>query len=157
MTGIRTAQPDDIAAMVALAERYRARLETYEPLFWRKAAGSAEAQARFFETLLPRDEVLALVHSGVDSLAGFLIAVLQAAPPVYDPGGLTCRIDDFCVAEERLWPRAGAALLVEACRRAKERGAAQVVVVCPHRDLAKATLLAVEGLSVASAWHTRTL
>jgi hypothetical protein len=97
------------------------------------------------------------VHRAVNGLAGFLIATLQPAPPVYAPGGLTCVIDDFCVAEARYWPKAGAALLQEAMRCARERGAAQVVVACPHRDQAKLTLLAGEGLSVASEWHVRPL
>ena len=101
--------------------------------------------------------MVALVHRAVEGLAGFLIATMQAAPPVYDPGGLTGVIDDFCMAEERYWPKAGSALLNEAMRRARERGAVQVVVVCPHRDQAKLTLLAAEGLSVASEWHTRPL
>lgn len=157
MDAIRVAQAEDVPAMVALSERYRARLEHYQPVFWRKAEGAAQAQTRYFLSLLPRTDVVALVHRAVNGLAGFLIATLQPAPPVYAPGGLTCVIDDFCVAEERYWPKAGAALLQEAMRGARERGAAQVVVVCPHRDQAKLTLLAAEELSVASEWHVRAL
>ena len=157
MDAIRSAQPDDIPALVALAEQYRRQLAAYQPVLWRPSPNSAEAQTRYFAHLLPRPETLALVHQAVDGLAGFLVAVLQAAPPVYAPGGPTCLIDDFCMAEERYWPKAGTALLHAAMRGAKERGAAQVVVVCPHRDQAKLTLLAAEGLSVASEWHTRAL
>lgn len=155
MDAIRWAQADDVPAMVALSERYRRQLATYEPVFWRPASDAVEAQTRYFLSVLPRPEVLALVYRAVDGLAGFVIATLQPAPPVYDPGGLTCLIDDFCVEEERYWPKAGAALLQEAMRCAKERGAVQVVVICPHRDQAKLTLLSAEGLSVASEWHTR--
>ncbi len=158
MDAIRAAQADDVPAMVAQSEQYREQLQTYQPVFWRKAEGSAEAQARYFLGLLQRSDVIALVHRAVnDGLAGFLIATLQAAPPVYDPGGLTCTIDDFCVAQAIHWPKAGTALLHAAMRLARERGAVQVVVVCPHRDQAKLTLLAGEGLSVASEWHTRPL
>ena len=157
MDAIRPAQPDDVPAMVALSERYRAQLETYEPQFWRKAEGAAAAQTRYFLDLLQRPEVIARVHRAVEGLAGFVIATLISAPPVYAPGGLTCVVDDFCVAEARFWPKAGTALLQEAMRCARERGAVQVVVVCPHRDQAKLTLLAAEGLHVASEWHTRRL
>ena len=157
MEAIRTAQADDVAGMVALSEQYRRQLETYQPVFWRKADGSAGAQTRYFLSLLQRPDVLALVHRAVDGLAGFLIAALREAPPVYAPGGLTCVIDDFCVAEESYWPKAGTALLREAMRVARARGAVQIVVVCPHRDQAKLTLLAAEGLSAASEWHTRPL
>ena len=157
MDAIRTAQADDVPAMVALSERYRAQLELYEPRFWRKAEGTAAAQTRYFLELLQRPEVLALVHRAVEGLAGFVIATLSPGPPVYAPGGLTCVIDDFCVAEARYWPKAGAALLREAMRCARQRGAAQVVVVCPHRDQAKLTLLAREGLSVTTEWLTKGL
>ena len=157
MDGIRTAQAEDVPGMVALSEQYRRRLETYQPVFWRRAEDAAAAQTEYFHSLLQRPEVIALVHKAVSGLAGFLIATLQAAPPVYAPGGLTCVIDDFCIGEETYWPTAGVALLHEANRRAKERGAVQVVVVCPHRDQAKLTLLAAEGLTIASEWHTRTI
>ncbi len=157
MDAIRAAEAEDIAGMVALSEQYRQRLERYQPVFWRTAEGSAEAQARYFASLLPRADVLALVHGAVTGLAGFVIVRLQEAPPVYAPGGLTATIDDFCVAQELHWPTTGAALLNEAIRRARERGAVQVVVVCPHRDQAKLTLLAAEGLTIASEWHTRTI
>ena len=157
MDAIRTAEADDVAGMVALSERYRQQLEHYQPVFWRKAPGSDAAQASYFQSLLQRPEVIAIVHRAVTGLAGFLVATLDEAPPVYAPGGLTCTIDDFCVAEELHWPITGATLLNEAVRRARERGAIQVVVVCPHRDQAKRTLLAAEGLAIASEWHTRAL
>jgi hypothetical protein len=157
MDAIRKAEREDVPAMVALSEQYRRSLEAYAPVFWRKAPGSAEAQAAYFESLFQRDDVLMLVHRAVEGVAGFLIAHLHAAPPVFAPGGLTCIIDDFCMAEGFYWPKAGAHLLREAMRCAKERGAVQVVVVCPHRDQIKQTLLAAEGLSVVSEWHTRAL
>ena len=157
MDGVRTAGVGDVAGMVALSERYRRRLETYQPVFWRRAPDSAEAQTRFFTTLLERADALALVHLAFAGLAGFLIATLREAPPVYAPGGLTCSIDDFCMAEDRYWPKAGTALLGEAMRWAREHGAVQVVVAAPHRDQPKLTLLAAEGLSAASEWHTRAL
>jgi hypothetical protein len=157
MDAIRAAMPDDVPAMVALSEKYRRQLETFQPVLWRKAEGSAEAQADYFRALLRRDDVLALVHSAVEGLAGFLVATVQSAPPVYAPGGPTCLIDDFCMGEGRYWPKAGAALLSEAMRRARERGAVQVVVICPHHDQAKLALLASEGLTIASEWHTRPL
>ncbi len=157
MDAIRTAEADDVEGMVALSEQYRQQLERYQPVFWRKAADSAAAQTSFFLALLQRPNVIAIVHRAVTGLAGFLVATLVEAPPVYAPGGLTCVVDDFCVAEELHWPLTGAALLNEATRRAREQGAVQVVVVCPHRDQAKLALLAAEGLTVASEWHTRAL
>lgn len=154
MDAIRTAATKDMAGMVALAERYRRQLERYQPDFGRAGLVSAADQASYYLSLLTRPEVIALVHGAVSGLAGFLIAILREVPPAYVPGGLTCTVEDFCVAEEIHWPTTGAALLREAVRRAGERGAVQVVVICPHRDQAKLTLLAAEGLSVASEWRT---
>ena len=81
--------------------------------------------------------MIALVHESAGSIDGFVIAALMDAPPVYDPGGLTCLIDDFVVADGRDWQTIGLALLAEANRQARERGAAQTVVVCGHQDQPK--------------------
>jgi len=50
-----------------------------------------------------------VAHADVPAMAagqltGFLIATLNLAPPVYDPGGLTCDIDDFVVTPAPKWP-----------------------------------------------------
>jgi hypothetical protein len=42
---------------------------------------------------------------------GFLIATLIPAPPVYDPGGRTCLIDDFVVIPAANWLTTGVELL----------------------------------------------
>jgi len=78
--------------------------------------------------------------------------MLIPALPVYDPGDLTCLVDDFVVREPEAWPQAGASLLREVNRLAKERGAVQTVVVCRRLDEAKRTTLANEKLTVVSEW-----
>lgn len=78
--------------------------------------------------------------------------MIVAAPPVYDPGGPTCLIDDFAVAVPEQWPTVGVDLLGALRRTARERGAAQVVVVCGHLDGPKRTALEHSGLSIASEW-----
>jgi len=85
-------------------------------------------------------------------LVGFLIATLAAAPPVYDPGGLACIVDDFTVADSADWPTVGADLLRAIRHAASGRGAAQIVVVTAQLDEAKRATLAASGLSVASEW-----
>ena len=42
MDGVRTAGVGDVAGMVALSERYRRRLETYQPVFWRRAPDAGQ-------------------------------------------------------------------------------------------------------------------
>ncbi len=76
--------------------------------------------------------MVALVHEEGQAIDGFIIGTLVEAPPVYDPGGLTCIVDDFMVARPEDWPTTGAALLGEVSSRAQARGAVQTVVVCGH-------------------------
>ena len=70
------------------------------------------------------------------------------APEVYNPGGLTVMIDDFCVTSENLWQSVGAKLIEET----KARGATQIVVVCGAADLPKRKLLMDQNLSITSEW-----
>ena len=79
-------------------------------------------------------------------------AGLHGAPPVYDPGGLTCDIDDFVVEDPSLWSSVGRALLEGAISEARTRKAVQVVVVTGGHDLPKREMLGSMGLALASEW-----
>ena len=86
-------------------------------------------------------------------LTGFLIASLNPAPPVYDPGGLSCVIDDFAVASADDWLTTAAfGLLRAALAEAGQRRAVQAVVVTAHLDEPKRQALGACGLQVASEW-----
>jgi GNAT superfamily N-acetyltransferase len=86
-------------------------------------------------------------------IAGFIIGKLMPAPEVYNPGGLTLMIDDFCVADEAEWHSIGSKLVQEIKTIAKLRGAAQVLVVCGAHDGPKCHFLKKMGLTVASEWY----
>jgi GNAT superfamily N-acetyltransferase len=131
---IRSARREDAPAMVDLSEQKRFEYEQYQPRFWRKAAGSREKQLPFFERLIESDRVIALVLEGLGGIDGFVIASLTEAPPVYDPGGSTCLIDDFVVRRPGDWETVGKELLAAADREARKRGAMQTVVVCGRQD-----------------------
>lgn len=154
---IRKATEEDVPQMVSLSAMKRAEYETYQPTFWRKAQDAEEQQTPFFTALIARDNVIALVEEGEGAIRGFIIATLVGSPPVYDPGGLTCLVDDFSVATPNLWLSTGKGLLEEVTRRAKEQGAVQVVTVCGQRDEPKRSMLSELGCSVASEWWTRPL
>lgn len=154
---IREAREDDVPQMVMLSAAKRTEYEAYQPLFWRKASDAEEQQKPFFRSLLTRENVIALVAERGDAVQGFIIATLVGSPPVYDPGGLTCLVDDFTVAAPDLWTGAGKELLEAATQRAKVRGAVQVVAVCGQKDEPKRSLLAEVGCSVASEWWTKPL
>jgi GNAT superfamily N-acetyltransferase len=151
--GIRRAVPDDAAAIVDLAERRRVEYQGYQPVFWRKAADSRERHLPYIARLLGSAEAIALVHEGGEALAGFVIATLMTAPPVYDPGGPVCLIDDFAVAAAAAWETVGLGLLRAATAAAKERGAVLAVVVCGHLDEPKRAMLRAAGYGVASEWY----
>lgn len=153
---IRIADQTDLAAIVELAETRRRQYESYQPTFWGKAPDSREKQLPFLAAQLKRENVITLVHEANGGVDGFLIATLVQSPPVYT-AGLTCSVDDYCVAAPDLWPIVGAALLEAAAEAAKARGAAQMVVVTANRDVAKRTMLADQRYTIASEWWTRPL
>src|SRR6185437_6976674 len=138
----RAATAADIPALVALSDQRRQQYAQYQPVFWRPVADARERHEPFLRSLLTQDNVIARVHErGDGTVDGFVIATLVPAPPVYDPGGLTCSIDDFCVADASDWPTIAKRLLADVMAEAKTRGASQVVVVCGHLDQPKRTML----------------
>ncbi|MDO8288870.1 MAG: N-acetyltransferase [Parvibaculum sp.] len=154
---IRDAIADDVPAMVALIEKERLRLETWQPQFWRKADDSAEKSSGWFSYLASNADIITLVSEDGGAVNGFLIAMLQDAPPVYNPGGKTCLIDDFVVSDDGLWETSGLALFETARATAKTKGATQYVVVCPNELAAKKNMLSKAGATIASTWWTNAL
>jgi len=151
---IRDATLNDVPQMVLLSEAKRTMYETYQPVFWRKASDSAERQTTYFESLLLSEKHLSLVCESGQNLSGFLIGAVVEAPAVYDPGGKSCMIDDFCIAENAQWESEGRALL-DGCREtASALGAVQFVVVCGKKDELKKKFLSDYDLTVASEWYT---
>lgn len=154
---IRKASQSDIEVILDLAEARRRQYETYQPVFWRKAPDSREKQTPFLVQTLQRENIIALVHETAGQVDGFLLAALVPSPPVYNPGGPTCSVDDYYVADPALWPTVGAALLEAAAAEARTRGAAQMVVVVANRDLPKRALLGEQEFRIASEWWTKAL
>ena len=90
-----------------------------------------------------QDNSFALSH-GTNTLR----AIVLSAPPVYDPGGPVCFIEDW---------GGDTALLAEAEQTAAAKGAVLTRVICPHSDTARAASLTQHGYSVASEWYTAPL
>ena len=135
-----------------LANFKRLEYETYQPIFWRVALDAIDQQRDYFSTQIADDRVITLVATSESKLVGFVIGHLVAAPPVYNPGGLTCSIDDFVVNGNDLWETVGADLLDQVKKKAYLEGAVQVVVVCGHLDEPKKKALEKSSLSIASEW-----
>ena len=156
MSTLRKAEPSDVAAVVKLSEQKRVQYASYQPVFWRKADDSAEKQQAFLAHLLERDDVIGLVYERDGAVEGFIIGSLVPAPPVYDPGGLTCSVDDFVVAEGE-WRNVGERLLGAVATAARARGAAQMVVVSAQLDAEKRDMLSSLAYTVASEWWVKPL
>jgi hypothetical protein len=90
---IRPAGQADVASMTALAAIRREQYARYQPLYWRPAADAQDKQRPYLASLVASDKAITLVSEDTGQVTGFLIATLKGAPPVYDPGGLTCQID----------------------------------------------------------------
>jgi len=138
--------------MATLAAIRREQYARYQPLYWRPAAGVQDKHRAYLASLVASDKVITLVSDDAGQVTGFLIATLTPAPPVYDPGGLTCQIDDFVVAPATKWPATGAELLRAGLAEAGRRGAVQAVVVTGHLDQPKRQALRACGLEIASEW-----
>ncbi|TDC84795.1 N-acetyltransferase [Nonomuraea deserti] len=157
MIAIRSASPGDVAAIAELMARRRETYEQYQPVFWRRAADARARHAGFLATLVNDSKAIFRVAEREGLFAGFAVATLVSPPPVYDPGGPACTLDDYAVVDDGDWATIGADLLRAVTQEARRRGAAQVVVVCGHADEAKREALRLSGLSIASEWWTAPL
>ncbi len=130
---IRAATKDDLDVIVALTQDRRSKLARAQPVFWKPSEQAAAITPLFFTMLIDADEVGTLVHTDdtTGAVNGFIFVTEEPVPPVYDPGGKAFKIDDFCLANDTLWPTAGQALFDAAESWAKEQGGAMMILVAP--------------------------
>jgi hypothetical protein len=149
---VEQATADDLEPLLALAAARREVYATYQPRFWRPAADAVDRQRGYLRGLLEDDATLVVTARGDGHLHGFAVGRIVPAPPVYDPGGPTCVLDDFAVDHQEAWPEVGPPLLDAVRSWARSRGAAQLVVVTAHLDEAQRAALRAAGLGIASEW-----
>lgn len=155
---IHPATEDDLPAILRLAAAKRKEYATYSPVFWHVADDAVEQQAPFFRhQRLQNPRALTLVAEDAGGIVGFVMATIGAAPPVYDPGGPVCSVDDFTVASPDLWSTVGEELVHAAKQWAQEQGAVLIVIVAGQQDASKRTMLAATGATVASEWWVQPL
>lgn len=152
---VRYAVAADVERLVDLAAERRERYRRYQPEFWRPADDAADKQRQFFLNLVDDHGVAVLVAAVGGDVRGFAVARIVQAPPVYDPGGLTCMVDDFTVRDDAEWPEIGPLLIEAIAHWAADGGATQMVVVTAHLDEAKRGALGGSDLSLASEWWVR--
>lgn len=144
------ASKDDITSMVELSHQKRKNYEQAQPQFWRYADGAEVTQTKWFEELLQHRDYILLVAKENSKIIGFIIGRLVKAPEVYNPGGLTLMIDDFCSDD---WLNVGKQLMNNIAAIAKEKGAVQFCVVAGNHDIDKCEFLEEFGLNCASKWY----
>lgn len=151
---VRFSTSQDIGVMLSLSKAKRLAYEKAQPQFWRYSGREAEeSQAKWFAELINSDKHISLIAQDSDhQILGFVIGSLISAPAVYNPGGLTLMIDDFCVKSEDLWTTVGDQLIQSIKKYGKEKGAAQILVVCGAHDTLKSQFLREQDLSIASEW-----
>lgn len=151
---IRTSQLSDIDTMVSLSKAKRLGYEKAQPQFWRYAREEGDNTQRQWFTELLEDEnhMMFTAESNAQEILGFIIGKLMPAPEVYNPGGLTLMIDDFCVQSENLWQSVGHELIEKIKATANTKGATQILVVCGAHDHPKRKFLSEQNLQVASEW-----
>ncbi len=153
MISIRSTQISDIPFIVEMSHQKRLSYEKAQPVFWKYAGSEAElSQTQWFEQLLLQCEQIMLTAFRDEKIVGFIIGKLMLAPDVYNPGGLTLRIDDFCVENETDWHFIGSKLIQEIKTISKTKGAAQLLVVCGAHDDQKRRFLSSIDLTIASEW-----
>ena len=154
---IMQSQISDIEEMNRLSRDKRKDYEKEHNMFWRWAGESGEKiQREWFKELLVSDDYICLTAKQVDQVMGFIIGKIISAPEVYDPGGLTLLIDDFCVINNK-WQTIGAALVMQMKLIAKPRGVEQLIVVSGHHDNDKKRFLKKMNLACASEWFVGNL
>ncbi len=109
-------------------------------------------QKWFKELLGDKNYLMFTAESDTQEILGFIIGKLRPAPEVYNPGGLTLMIDDFCMKSENLWQSVGAGLIEAVKAVAQMRSATQILVVCGAHDYPKRKFLSDQNLSIASEW-----
>lgn len=150
---IRPSKKSDINTMVSLSNQKRWAYEKAKPQFWKMARNADSIQHKWFIELLDNDDYIMLCSELDSKVTGFIIGQLICTPGVYDPGGLTLMIDDFCVEQQSDWQSVGTKLLNVVRKIGITKGAIQVLVVCGAHDERKRRILNGQNLSVTSEWY----
>ncbi len=154
---IRPASAADVQQMTLVMADKRKQLEMFEPVMWRPSEAAAQMTPAFFTHQVGQPNVVARIAESGGRFLGFVIGVIQDAPPVFAPGGKTVLIDDFVVVEGPEADDAASALIDAVMSEGRARGAVQIIAVAAARDERAVRWLEAKKLHVASQWWTRTL
>lgn len=139
--------------MGALSRVKRLRYKNFSPVFWNPSETGDESQKDFFRKLISDENHIVIVADEGEGLSGFIIGSIKEAPPVYDPGGKVCLIDDYVVTSSEQWATVGEALKEGLEKACKLKGVTISVTVCGAKDQPKREFIRSRGEQVASEWY----
>jgi hypothetical protein len=154
---IRVAEEADAAEMAALSNSFRDLLESYSPVFWRKKEGIIPTHTTYMKGLINNPNQITLVYEQDGKIEGFITGLITQAPPVYDPGGPVCLVDDFVVRDARDWSTVGKELIQTCENSARFRNAVVVIVVSPIKCMEQREMLRDHGVEPVSEWRIKIL
>ncbi len=144
-SGIRQLTIADVPRVLELGEQKRREYAAYSPVFWRLSSLPRETFAPYMQGQIADTQNIALAHEQDGKVDGFVLENERGT------------IDDYTVAAPTLWPTVGAELLQAAGTEAQKRGIKSLLVICGHGDKPKRTMLAAQGLTLATDWYVKPL
>ena len=152
---IRVAEETDAPEMASLSDSFRDLLQSYSPVFWRKKEGIIPTHITYMKGLINSPNQITLIYEKDGQIAGFLTGLITQAPPVYDPGGPVCLVDDFVVRHTDEWSTVGKEL-IQACENsARFRNAVVIIVVSPLKCDEQREMLRDHGIEPVSEWRVK--
>lgn len=133
---VRIAVGGDLAAIVALTAARRRRLADWSPSWWKMAAGADDLHPLWLGHLIGADGPVVRVVEADGVVAGCAISMPQ--PDQWF-------VDDVALADDRLWPTAGAELLAAVVER-------PALTCVPTADRAASAAMASAGIDVVSTY-----
>ncbi len=141
--GIRLLTDADVPRVLELGEQKRREYQAYSPVFWRMSSLPRETFGPYMKSQIENPQNIALAHEQDGEVDGFVLVNAWGT------------IDDYAVAAPSLWPTIGASLLQAAGDTAHKKGVKSLLVVCGAGDIPKRTMLAAQGLTLATDWYVK--
>ena len=142
---IRPLTAADVPRVLELGEQKRREYQAYSPVFWRVSRTPRETFAPYLQGQIEDAQNVAMAHEQDDKVDGFVLVNARGT------------IDDYAVAAPDLWPTVGADLLHAAGDAARRHGLTSLLVICGAGDIPKRTMLAAQGLTLATDWYVKPL
>ena len=150
IAGVRPAGPGDADTIAALAACIPEHIHGMQTI-WSEPRSPAGYREHLGDA-----ELLGLAIERDGELVGYALGRPGVPPPpVYDPAGSTCVVDELALAPDADWATTGARLLDALEAEAARRGDTQLLVSCARLEREKRALLDARGYHLPVDWFSR--